>query len=227
MNEILFFLHVFILIVFLLIATKISKEALIVFICLQTILANLFVTKQMELFSFTVTCSDVYVVSAIFGLNLLQEYFGRKEAQKTIYYSLIFLVLFMVVAKVHVLYLPSAVDSTQSSFNKIFESTPRIILASIAVFFTVQWFDMFLYGVLKRKFHKNTLLVRMLTSSVLSQFIDTVLFSFLGLYLIVDKIFDVILVSFTVKLITIISCSCFIGLVNKLLKMKKDDASVL
>jgi len=223
MNELLFFLHVFILIIFLLVSVKIGKEALVVFVCLQTILANLFVTKQIELFSFTVTCSDVYVVSAIFGLNLLQEYFGKKEAQKTIYYSLMFLLLFMVVAKIHVLYMPSIVDTTQNSFYKIFESTPRIIIASIAVFFVVQWFDMFLYSALKKRYNKNTLLIRMLTSSVLSQFIDTVLFSFLGLYLIVDKIFDVILVSFSVKLITIISCSFFIGFTNKLLRVKKAD----
>lgn len=223
MNEFLFFLHIFILIVFLFVSAKIGKSALIIFVCLQTVLANLFVTKQMDFFSFTVTCSDVYVVSAIFGLNLLQEYFGKEEAKKTIYYSFIFLLLFMIVAKIHVLYTPAPVDTTQSSFVKIFESTPRIILASIFVFFLVQWFDLLFYGLLKKRYNKDSLIFRMVSSSVLSQFLDTVLFSFLGLYGIVDKIFDVIVLSFSVKFITIISCGLFIAFTNKLLKLKKED----
>lgn len=223
MNEFLFFFHIIILIVFLIVSAKFGKPSLMVFVCLQTILANLFVTKQIELFSFTVTCSDVYVVSAIFGLNLLQEYFGKAEAKKTIYYSFIFLILFMIVAKVHVLYTPSVVDKTQSSFEKIFEFTPRIILASIFVFFLVQWFDLFFYGFLKNRCNKDSLVFRMVSSSALSQFLDTVLFSFLGLYKIVDKIFDVIVVSFSVKFVTIISCGLFIGITSKLLKLKKEN----
>jgi queuosine precursor transporter len=223
MNELLFFSEILLLIFFLLISLKLGKYALITFVTLQTILANLFVTKQMELFSLTVTCSDVYVVSAIFGLNLIQEYFGKKEAQKTIYLSFLFLLLFMVVAKLHVLYLPSISDFTQSSFVTIFSHTSRIIFASMAVFFLAQWFDLWIYDFLKKKSGQTDLILKMGVATLLSQLLDTLLFSFLGLYGIVNHIFDVILLSFLIKSITIVSSSLFMIMVNKFFKIKRED----
>lgn len=220
MNELLFFSHVVILLFFLMVSLKMGKTALIVFICMQTVLANLFVTKQMELFSFTVTCSDVYAVSAIFGLNILQEYFGKEIAKKTIYLSFVFLFLFMIVSKIHLLYVPSIVDTTHSSFNVILKNTPRIVIASLSVFFLVQSFDVNFYGFLKKKYKKNSFLIRIGTSSIISQLLDTVLFSFFGLYGIVDNIYDIMIVSFFVKFLTVISCGLFVFFTNKFFKVR-------
>jgi queuosine precursor transporter len=223
MNEILFFSEIAILVFFLLLSLKLGKYALITFVSLQTIFANLFVTKQMELFSLTVTCSDVYVVSAIFGLNLLQEYFGKKEAKKAIYVSFIFLVLFMILVKMHLLYIPSSSDYTQSSFLTIFSHIPRIVFASVTVFFLVQWLDLFFYDFLKKRVGQSSLVLRMGFSSILSQIVDSLLFSFLGLYGIVDHIWDVIFFSFLVKLLTIASWSGFMIVLNKIFKLKRQD----
>lgn len=223
MNELLFFIHICLLIFFLIFSLKLGKEALTIFVCTQTIFANLFVVKQMELFSLTVTCSDVYAVAAIFGMNLLQEYFGKKSAQKTINLSFVFLLLFLFVSKLHLLYHPALVDRTQASFKTIFENIPRIVFASLAVFFLVQWFDLVFYGFLKKKFKENSIIFRLGASSILSQLIDTLLFSFFGLYMIVENIVHVMIISFFVKLLTVVSCSIFMGLVSKFIKIEKKD----
>ena len=221
MNEIFFFVHVFVLLFFLLLSLKLGKEALIIFTSLQTIFANLFVTKQMDFFSFTITCSDVYIVSAVFGLNLVQEYFGKKNAKKTLYLSLLFQICFMIVSILHLLYIPSIQDQTHDSFVKIFQNTPRIIIASIAVFFLVQRFDIFFYGLLKKKFEKKTIVMRLGFSSIISQFIDTVLFTFLGLYMIAYNVWDVILVSFFIKFLTILASGVFVSFTYKIF-MKRE-----
>lgn len=224
MNELLFFSEIAILIVFLLFSLKLGKTALALFVVLQTIFANLFVTKQMELFSLTVTCSDVYVVSAIFGLNLIQEYFGKKEAQKVIYLSFFFLALFMVLAKIHLLYQPSVKDSTHGAFITIFSNTPRIVVASILTFFIVQWFDLFFYGFLKARYKQNSIIFRMGFSSVISQILDTLLFSFLGLYKIVDSIYDIIILSSIIKLLTIVSSGSFMFFLKKFFNLKENES---
>jgi uncharacterized integral membrane protein (TIGR00697 family) len=162
----------------------------------------------------------VYAVSAILGLNLLQENFGKKEAKKATYMSFVFLLLFMVVAKMHLLYTPSFSDQTQSSFLTIFSNTPRIVIASLSVFFLVQRFDVGFYGFLKKRFKNNSFLFRVATSSLLSQLLDTVLFSFLGLYNIVDNILDVMIVSFCIKTVTILSSGLFIFFTKKAFKFK-------
>lgn len=82
MNELTFFIHIAAMISFIILALRIGREALIAVIVVQVILANLFVTKQMNLFSLDITCSEVYTVGAIFSLNLLQTYFGKRRQIK-------------------------------------------------------------------------------------------------------------------------------------------------
>jgi uncharacterized integral membrane protein (TIGR00697 family) len=223
MNEILFFAHIVVLLIFLLFSLKLGKNSLITFVSLQTIFANLFVTKQIAFFGFNITCSDMYTVSAIFGLNLLQEYFGKDEAKKAVSISFIALLLFMIVAQIHLFYSPSLFDKTQSSFENIFSNSLRIILSSIVVFFISQKFDIWFYGFLKKRFQERSFLIRMGTSALCSQFLDTALFSLVGLWGVVGKVFDIILISFIVKAVTILCASFFIGFTKKLHKKIQND----
>jgi queuosine precursor transporter len=204
MNETIFFIHVILVITFLLIAFKMGKYALSSFICLQAILANLFVVKQIELFSMTVTCSDVFSISTLWGLNLLNEYYGKTLANKVVKITFFVMIFFAVMAKVHVLYLPSSYDYSNMAFLTIFASTPRIIIASFIVFFFVQKFDIKVFSFLRNKLSSKSLVIRMGISLFISQFIDTVLFSYLGLYGIVTSIFDIVVVSYTIKVVVII-----------------------
>ena len=205
-NEILFFLHIFLVIGLVLGSLRIGKNALVSLIVLQAVFANLFVVKQISLFGFSVTCSDVFSIGGILGLNLLQEYYGRQEAKAALKASFLGLLFFMVVSKVHLLYTPLAEDVTQEAFVQILSHTIRISCASMGVYFIVQKLDIRLFGFLQSLFGKTYLPFRVGLSLILTQFLDTVLFSFFGLYGIVVSLFDVIVVSFLIKCM-IISCS--------------------
>ncbi len=219
MNEIIFFLHILILLVFLLFSLRIGKNALVAFVTLQTVFANLFIAKQIVFFGFNVTASDMYSVSAIFGLNLLQEYFGKDEAKKAFKVSFIALLLFLAAARIHVSYTPSLHDNAQKAFENIFSNSIRIVLSSLVVFFISQRFDVWFYGFLKKKFEAGSFLMRMGFSSLTSQFLDTLLFSIFGLMGVVDKIFDVIIFSFIVKAAAIFCASFFITFTKKFHKI--------
>ncbi len=219
MNEILFITHIFIVIAFVIAALRYGNcYSLISLVAVQAILANLFVVKQMHLFGMTVTCSDVYSIGCILSLNLLQEYYGKDLAQKAIKISFLGLIFFMVMSQIHLGYLPAASDLTQASFETIFAATPRIIFASIFVFYLVMKLDLILFSWLKARFSGDSFAKRVGLSLFLSQLLDTILFSFVGLYGIVESVFDIILISFFVKCIMIACSTPIVAFSKRLVK---------
>ncbi len=190
-------LHLFASVLFLLPFIRLGKEALIAWIVLQPILANLFVLKQMTLFGWTVTCSDVYAVSCALGLNLLQEYYGKETAKRTVWLSFLLLLFFVVMASLHLLYIPSSFDTAHAAYSQILSPAPRLVAASVATFLCVQWLDVQIFGFLGKRL---PLYIRNCISLTLSQFVDTLLFTILGLYGLISELFQVFLVSFAVKL---------------------------
>lgn len=203
MNEIIFGLHVIIIAASSLGALFLGKETLACFIGLLGILSNLFVTKQIVLFGLTVTSSDAFAVGGIFGLNLMQEYFGRQAAEKTIRLGLFMMLFYLLATIIHIWYSPAPADIMQPHFVKIFELMPRITISSLVVYFVVQSLDARLYGFLQKLFHGKYLLARSTISLVISQFFDTALFSFLALYGVVESIVDIMIVSLIIKLVVI------------------------
>lgn len=203
MNELLFLLHICVVMGFGMIALKMGKTTLTGWVALQAVLANLFVIKQICFFNFHVTGSDVFAIGSIFGLNLLREYFGKAAAQKALWTCFFSMAFFVMMAQIHLLYAPSPYDTAHPAFVTILSSSMRLLFASIAVFFIVQQIDLRLFSYLKNKFRSFPLSVRNAVSVASTQFLDTFLFSVLGLWGLVASLFDIILVSFIVKLAVI------------------------
>lgn len=209
MNEALFILHVCVLVSFILLSCKLGKESLIACFVLQIILANLFVTKQMRCFGLDVTCTDVYTVGALFSLNLLQEYFGKKCADQSIWVMFFLLLFFIVMSQIHLSYYPSQYDSIDPAFRAILHNTPRIMATSLFITFLTQKLDMELFALLKKKFLRTGLLWRFGGTALFTQFVDTFLFSMIALYGLVHSIGDIILMSYLIKVLVILCLSPF------------------
>jgi len=217
-NELLFLLHSISVVVGALIALRLGKQALIGFLCLQGILANLFVTKQIALFSFHATASDVFAVGCIFSLNLLQEFFGQGAAKKAIGINLFLTLFYLCMTQFHLGYTPSPFDIMQPHYQAILSFMPRIIIASVVTFFTVQLSDTYVYQTLHRLFTGKYLVIRSFASLTFSQFLDTIMFSFLGLYGIVHAVWDLIIVSFAIKMTTILLVALCLSLTKQYLR---------
>ena len=134
MNEIIFFIHIVCIIVFAHGSLKLGREALVSWVVVQALLANLFVIKQIVLFGFNVTCGDVFAIGSILGLNLLQEHFDLNAAKKASKICFYFMIFFALVSQIHLLYIPSMHDMSQISFSTILSPAPRLLLASLATF---------------------------------------------------------------------------------------------
>lgn len=215
MNELLFFLHIVCISAMTLIMLKLGSSALATFLCVQALLANLFVLKQITLFGLNATASDVYIIGSVLSLNLLQEYYGKEIARKVIWISFAILLFYTLTSQIHMWYLPNIHDFTQIHYATLLAYMPRLAFASITVYLIVQYFDTYFYGFLKKILHGNYLLVRNISSICVSQLLDTLLFSFLGLYGIIDNIIQVMIVSFAIKLSAIILIPTIVLLIKK------------
>lgn len=207
MNEMIFFSQIFVIFTFALGAWRLGQGALTAWVAIQALIANLFVLKQITLFGFEVTASDVFVIGSLLGLNILQEYFGKEEAKKATWICFFFMVFFAVISQMHLLYQPNAYDMTNPSYQTILSPAPRLLIASMGVFFIVQQFDIRFFAFLKNQFPQIGFASRVAIALVVSQFLDTCLFAYIGLYGLVVSVVDIIAVSFAIKLIVIFSIS--------------------
>lgn len=210
MNEIIFLTQTLLIVGFALWAFKLGKEALMAWVAIQALIANLFVLKQITLLGLDVTASDAFAIGSLLGLNFLQEYFSKKDATKATWICFFFMAFFALVSQLHLFYQPSSYDTTQSAFVVILSPSPRILIASMTVFFIVQQIDIRFFALLKKLLPQASFALRTAMTLIFSQFLDTVLFSFAGLYGIVASVINIILISFMVKLVVIFFFTSFV-----------------
>lgn len=211
MNELLFVFHVLCVLGFGLGALRLGASGLTAWAALQAVLANLFVIKQIEFFGFHITCSDVFAVGSILSVNLLREYYGKEASSRALWVCFYLMVFFVAMAQFHLGYTPSPLDTTQSAFTLLLSPSPRLLFTSLGVFFFVQQLDLILFGRLQKKWPNVSLGLRNGVSLSLTQFIDTVLFSVIGLWGLVGHLTDIIVVSFLVKLLVIFLITPFLS----------------
>lgn len=200
-NEIIFLLHTLCISFFTIFGALLGAETLMVITVVHCILANLFVTKQVNLFFFSATGTDAFILGAVLGLNLLQEYEGKEAAIKTILINFFILCYFICMSVIQLRYIPNNFDTAHNAFNEILSPLPRIGLVSVIVFFIVQFCDYFSYQFLKNLFKGNYFVFRNFIATAASQFLDTALFTYFALSGIVEKPLQVFLMSYSIKLL--------------------------
>lgn len=205
MNELFFVLQLFLILLFTYGAFRLGEGALLTAVSMHALLANLFVLKQISFFGFEVSCSDGFAVGSILGLNLLREHFGKKSAKKAISICFFFMIFFVVMSQMHLLFSPSIYDTSHSAYKLLLSPAPRLLIASLFVFYLIQHFDVRLFSWISQHLPRFPFSVRSTISLTISQLFDTILFSFLGLYGLVTKLSHIIFISFFLKIFIILT----------------------
>ena len=217
MNEGLFFTHCLVMVSFLFLAVRFGKEGVCAFFCLAWLMANLFVTKSIMLFGMQVTASDVYVVGAMLGLLVIQEFWGRDVAKKCVWINFLLLFFVAIQSLFQVHYAPSVNDTMQPHFEALLAPSFRLFAASIGTYLVAQYCEIALFSFMKRRV-QLPFIVRALSCEIIVQMIGTVLFSISGLYGLVPSLLDIIIVSYSIKIIIVFIATPFVALTTKLFK---------
>lgn len=204
MNEIIFLAYIFTIVISLLIAVRMGSVALCSLIATLWVVANLFVQKQIDLFGFSVTASDALIVGAMLGINVLQEFYGKEIARKMIWSGFFVLAVYVILSLIHCGYVPNHFDTTQTLFLRLLYPMPRLVIASLVAYLAAALVEYYLYGFLKSLTRGKFFVFRNYATVTVSQLIDTVIFSLIGLYGLVGNLYHVVLFSYIIKLLIVL-----------------------
>ena len=165
-----------------------GKKGLLAFNVLATLLANIEVLILVRAFGVEMTLGNVLFASTFLITDILSENHSRKDANKAVIISTLCSVIFIIISQSWLLYEPSENDWASGAFRTIFSSTPHIVCASLAVYLLSQLTDVWLYHKwwewCKKHFgdEKKGLWIRNNGSTMISQLINTLLYTFLAFY---------------------------------------------
>lgn len=185
------------------------------FLAMLILCMNLFVCKQITLFGIHVTATDGLAMGYLWGFNLLQEFFGKKNGKKMMAISLFINLSFLALTLIHLAFIPNESDCVHSHHLFTFGVAPRIIASSIFCLYIVQFIDAIFFAKCREKFQGRFLVFRIFCSLLLATILDTALFSFLALYGQVDHLLSVSLFSMITKLFAMLLSLPFISFAKR------------
>lgn len=165
-----------------------GKGGLLAFSIFATLIANIEVLLLVNAFGMEMTLGNVLFGSTFLITDILSENHSRKDANRAVIISTACSILFIAVSQIWLLYTPAANDWASPAFHTIFSNTPRVILASLGVYLVSQLADVWLYHKwwdwCRKRFgdSRKGLWIRNNGSTMLSQLLNTSLFTFIAFY---------------------------------------------
>lgn len=168
-----------------------GKTGLYACIAICTILANIEVTILVVAFGMEQTLGNTLFAATFLATDILSELYGKEDSKKGAFVGIMATVTFMFFSFIWQRYIPSENDWAMPQVKALFGNTPRMLLASLIAYAVSEILDVNLYHWIwslteKKTGDKNKLLwVRNNGSTLISQFINIVLFNFgafIGVY---------------------------------------------
>tara|TARA_Y100000310_G_scaffold308996_1_gene352658 strand:+ start:14629 stop:15255 length:627 start_codon:yes stop_codon:yes gene_type:complete len=144
--------------------------------------ANLLGSKITVIFGITVSVGIFAYPLTFLMTDAVEEVFGREKTKLFVYSGLIALLLTLLLVFIGKAMPPAGFYKNNDAYITVFSNSIRIIIASIIGFVVSQFHDIWAFNFIKRKTHGKFLWLRNNVSTIMSQFIDTVIFTFIAFY---------------------------------------------
>ncbi|HLB57880.1 MAG TPA: queuosine precursor transporter [Gammaproteobacteria bacterium] len=211
-NEFWFLIQALVALSVVLICFRFGKSWLMAYVAVSVVMMNIFVMKQVNLFGLEATLGNVLYATIFFTSDLLSEHYGRREAYKAIRIGFFVALFSMVMSQFAMRYIPSEHDFAQGSFETLFTLAPRIVLASLFTYLITQHLDIWIYHQIKKRTGESYLWLRNNVSNLVSQFLDSFLFTYIAFYGHFQALPEIALFTFFIKMIVAILDTPFIYL---------------
>lgn len=186
MNEILLIIKMLFVFSAILLALRMfGKAGMYAWIALASILANIIVAKNIEVFGIGATMGNVMFASTFLATDILSETYGAKEAKKGVYIGLFSVLMYLVVSQFCLRFMPSETDMVHESMVGLFTLAPRICLASVSMYFLANLLDVVLYDALRKRFNGKKMWLRNNICTIICNSIENfgfVVLAFAGVY---------------------------------------------
>jgi queuosine precursor transporter len=159
-----------------------KKEGLIAWMGISILLANIQVLKTIELFGMVATLGNIVYASSFLITDILNELYGKKEANKAVWIGFYTMVASTLIMTIGLWFAPHSSDFAQESLKTIFGIMPRIALASLIAYLLANLHDVWAFNFWKRKTNGKYLWIRNNFSTIVSQAIDSIIFTLVAFY---------------------------------------------
>lgn len=214
-NELVFLLQAAIALGCVLAAVRLGQVWATALIGVMLVLMNVFVLKQITLFGMNVTVGNVLYASVFLATDLLAEHWGKRAAYRAVRIGFALSLFFLAMCLAVLAYRPNALDAELGGHNALSVLlTPqwRIVGASMVSYLIVQHLDVWLFEWWRRKTAGKHLWLRNNGSTLISQLLDSAIFTMLAFAGMPFPIVQMILFTYFVKLIVALLDTPFIYL---------------
>lgn len=217
MNEILFFITLFISLTFVVLAHKAyGKKGLFGWIVFASVVANIEVVKCIDLFGMSVTLGNVLYGSTFLATDILTEKYGGRSSRKAVRVGFLALITFTILMQLSLAFKPNEADFVSDAMHTVFGLTPRVCIASLIAYFISNTLDTYLYEWIGK--FTSKLWIKNNTSTLISQALDTVLFTygaFLGVFS-NEILWELVITTYAIKVIVALCDTPFLYWAKKL-----------
>jgi len=150
------------------------------------------------------TLGNVTYGSIFLATDILNEIYGVKEAQKSIYIGFFALLTFTLITQVDLHYISNSSDFAGEAMKTLFTITPRVCFGSMFAYFISNMLDVYLYMLIKKCLPSDKFLwLRNNSATLISQFFDTIIFTCIAFVGVFQKeiIFQLCVTTYLLKII--------------------------
>jgi len=151
------------------------------------ICANLLGSKITVIMGITVSVGIFAYPLTFLMTDIVEEVYGREKTRIFVYAGFIALILTLVLVYIGKIMPPAGFYKNNEAYVIVFSNSIRIIIASIIAFVISQFHDIYTFNLLKKKTHGRFLWLRNNVSTMLSQFIDTTIFTFIAFFMVTPE----------------------------------------
>ena len=161
-----------------------GKGGLFAWIGICTVLANIEVTLLVRAFGMDQTLGNTLFAATFLSTDILSEIYGKEDAKKGVLAGIFTNVTFILLSLMWIRYTPTEGDWASGFVRGLFSNTPRMLLASLLAYVVSESIDVTLYHAWwnltekKSGSHDKFLWFRNNFSTLISQFVNIVLFNF-------------------------------------------------
>ena len=200
-----------------------GKTGLYIFSAFSIILANIQVLKVVQLFGLVATLGNIIYGASFLITDIITEIYGEKQSKKAVWIGFFSAIVSTLIMWICIQFIPHSTDFAQESLKTIFSIMPRIVVASLIAYLISNFHDVWAFNFWKKKTKGKYLWFRNNMSTLVSQLIDSVIFStiaFLGMFS-TSMFFEIIFTTYLFKSITSILDTPFVYWAKNIYKKNK------
>lgn len=161
-----------------------GKQGLYAAVVLDIMLCNVVGPKITTIFGIDTSMGAIIYAGIYFATDLLGEKYGRREANRAVMLGFSVMVVITIMGGMSLLFLPTTdpkkvefATTMHQAHQHIFGFAPRLALGSLVAYLVSQRYDVWAYHAIMARTGRKHLWLRNNGSTIVSQFIDTFLYS--------------------------------------------------